>query len=689
MSTPRPEAQPASIALVVGITIDSARVDRVDGLLADLCALSADPECAGLDVVLLPNGLCPGLQEVVERHRRLGLRCHPIAPHGEGRAPIGRNRTVLQAHVYALAKERPGSVGWIIDDDMRLDALVTRGGVPHRERALRLGDLINYRKQGIAVVLGPETDAPPVPAAGMVRVQLVDLHHNLRWLAGLAPDLPLPDRFLENLAFMRRCKDFHYDLARRNTDQLEAPFWLTPACPGETVREAFDRLADRLPRILAGEQIFRPIALDLARPPKPEGAVNRGGNTFVLDIEALRDFPNSVPEIGGREVRRSDMIWSLLNKHYGKRRIVRAPLALRHDRSGQPAQGLDLDHAASDFRGYALYSALLDHFEGPGDFDFALHRFKKYLRERLASFDMSFHRVRGLVKSIRLSLADGRAWWRGQPAAEAIRRFVDSLEAEYRPERLQEFHDLVFFREEEALRAYLDGLKTTLEFHRNSPEPISFEGDPRAENAKAQVERLCGPGSFRELGRGAEGVVLTDDRLVYKVIDYWKPRDPAEQRAFLRGLVGRWPDAASLYPILDVKEDGVHAVIVYPYEPARPYEGGHGPGLVRLLRECRRYGIACTNIHPQNLRVADTGLRFVDYGADIRPLDPEGWLHMCRRAWLTWRWHHRPDLKDLMRRALQDFDLPELDGFDRFLSAVSDTTAQEDLDDLIEEEVRA
>jgi hypothetical protein len=153
--------------------------------------------------------------------------------------------------------------------------------------------------------------------------------------------------------------------------------------------------------------------------------------------------------------------------------------------------------------------------------------------------------------------------------------------------------------------------------------------------------------------------------------------------------VGRWPDAKALYPILDWREDGVHAVLCYPFEPSTPYAGGHGPGFVRLLRECRRHGIVCRNLHPQNLIVTATGLRLVDYGVDIAPYSEVEWLHMCRRAWLSWRWNRRPDLKHLMMRALTNTALPELDGFERLLTALEDSRALDDLDNLIEEEAIA
>ena len=164
-------------------------------------------------------------------------------------------------------------------------------------------------------------------------------------------------------------------------------------------------------------------------------------------------------------------------------------------------------------------------------------------------------------------------------------------------------------------------------------------------------------------------MALTDGTHVYKVFDYWKTRD--RTLAFLRTFAGRSTDSRYLYPILALHESGHDAVLVYPYEPSEPYAGGNGPGLVELLAECRREGIACRNIHPDNLRVIDGRVRLIDYGSDIHPLKCEDeFTKMCQRAWLSYRWASHPDLKGTMRRALTDPGTAHLEGFERFHEAV-------------------
>ena len=88
--------------------------------------------------------------------------------------------------------------------------------------------------------------------------------------------------------------------------------------------------------------------------------MNRGPSTLAFDIQALRDFPNAVPTIGGSDTRRSDMVWSLLNRFVGGCKIVQAPLPVRQVRRAIPDAGPDFQTLAQDIRGYALYSSLHD-----------------------------------------------------------------------------------------------------------------------------------------------------------------------------------------------------------------------------------------------------------------------------------------------------------------------------------------
>ena len=722
----------APVHLIAGVIANPEQLEDVAGLLADLHKQVDDPDLSGLDVLILENGggraSDAALRRLVERHRNNGLRVHLVdraqhlehAEQGlvadggastEGRLPIAPARTVLQTYLYALAKGRPGAVVWIVDDDMRLTPLVAQNDGRLQRQPQRLAPLLRELRRRHAggeldVAIGTCTGAPPVPFAATVRAQLVDLVASLQWLAVLDPQTALPDRSLDNAALRANRRDYYYDLSRKETDRLETPFALIPVSPGESAERAFERLACTVVRMFAGEQVFRPLVTPPCIDPLApmDDGLQRGGNTFVFDVEALRLAPNPAPTIDGRPSRRSDMIWALLQRLHFGRRIATFPIALHHDRSSVPPGDLDVERTVDDVRGYALYSALADVpdvFTVSDDYHIALapgrvQRFMglvhKYVEERLAAFRLSFHRIRGLKDVLRRLVDEGDSWWReeryGQARAQ-LRSFCNRLDGCYELDVLSRIEAGARRLQPSQVGEFLKQLPGEVSAHRNllSKHPALAAGieQERTANAKAVASKLATPaGPLTVLGCGMEGVALTDGKQVFKVFDYWwKHSADISAPAHLRTLVGKWKDTRCLYPILDLQEEGHRAVLVYPYEPSQPYTGGHGPGLVELMAECWRNGVVCRNIHPDNLRVVDRRVRLIDYGSDIKPWDADEFLTMCQRAWLAYRWASHPNLKDIMRRALKDDGLPELEGFDRFHEAVRRVTGQHETRDVV------
>lgn len=379
-----PESRPAGkqLHLVVAAIVDAGRVERLRYLLDDLAELRSEPEIAGLDMLLLENGErrrspAATLADACERHRRQGLRIHIIGremilqahaagelfinlPEYDGGLGIAPARTTLQTYLYHFARKRPGCVAWIIDDDMRLDPLVDGPDGPARRRLPLAPQILAIRERGLNIAIGRYTGAAPLPALSTVRVQLVDLLWNLERLAAMDPDAILPEDADRNRANRANRRDYYYDLAHTETDRLETPFALEPAFPGETVRQALDRLVAQAERILAGEQVFRPLVLDPgefnAFP--MEGGLLRGGNTFVFEIEVLADVPNLSAEIAGRPVRRSDMLWTLVQGRDRGRRVGSVPTPLYHDRAELPIpEQLDFEAIVDDIRGYVAFNA--------------------------------------------------------------------------------------------------------------------------------------------------------------------------------------------------------------------------------------------------------------------------------------------------------------------------------------------
>ena len=627
-----------------------------------------------------------------------------------GRKSIAMSRTMLQHYLFMEAKPRQGSVVWILDDDAALEGLAYGpDGSIRAEDIDYVSSIKRLKETGACVVLGEVTGEPPLPFLSCIRTQLVDLCHNLQQLAALRPDAPYPDRGDENRLIRLNNRDYYYDLSRNETDHLESPFWYEASAKGMTVERVFDEMVSRLPSILSGSQVFRPLAqterTDIVS--DMVSSVNRGPTTLVFDLQTLREFPNAVPAIGGSDIRRSDMVWSLLNMFVGGCRIAKSPLPIRQvrqhrgtDANSGPesaAAAADFKTLAQDIRGYALYSALHDVFLSKAeerqrqggkpysrnhlDFDggevkSAARLYAKYVRERSRAYESSFIRVAGLVSALRPfydrgSAGDAPAWWLDSPersaSVAALRRFVESVESIHTQARLDDFKGSVSRIDTRPVERYLESLPDIVARHRsNTPLPK----DALRRSAEAYVHAEFGTGPLTCLGIGEEGVVLTDGRMAYKYFHYWKGRHRKREVAFLQRLVGKLSGYSTLLDVQEVRMQGDYLVAVYPYEAGTKYSGGRLDDLLTLLRECRQAGIVCRNVHPDNLIATPSGLKLIDFGADIAPYSGREFAQMCRRAFLTYRFHFRPDLKRLMTRALAEPDLPELAGFEQFMNAL-------------------
>ncbi|MBM4061229.1 MAG: glycosyltransferase family 2 protein, partial [Planctomycetes bacterium] len=199
--------------IVAGFVTDARVPAHVDGLLTDLQQLRTSPGVASLRVVIVENGPLPSegersLRELVQTHRERGLAVElmtierqrqdweqgllvDVPDPTRKRLPIAASRTVLNTYVARAAMERPRSVAWILDDDKRLSQWIDPGdGRVVERRSPDFAALCALRDAGWDVVIGPDTDAPPLPFAATLRVQLVDLAHTLAVFASLPWDSP-------------------------------------------------------------------------------------------------------------------------------------------------------------------------------------------------------------------------------------------------------------------------------------------------------------------------------------------------------------------------------------------------------------------------------------------------------------------------------------------------------------------
>lgn len=720
IATPPPVSSRRTLSLVCGFVTDATPREHVRNLLEDLLALKARPDISDLTVVIVENGPIPGggvrpLHDMAAESRVLGLDIDLITIEQQRqewtagrlidtpdptrrRMPIAASRTVLNTFVAVAASRRPGSAAWILDDDKRLSIRIeSAAGVEYRPTP-DIGALIDLRGEGVDVVIGPDTDAAPLPFTATVRMQLIDLERLLAECEMASPGETWRDRHSQDLMARAALPDFHYDLSR-HTEHLETPLSPRPPTRCSTLLDAMESLAAKVDRLTAGEAITRPLSLDphaLAAEAAID-CVQRGGSTIFFHPEHLLEFPQTIARLRDRFVRRSDMLTATLMRDLSHLRSVKhASAGVRHDRSYTDRCRLEDETLWEDVLGYALHRAtdeLLqrrspDRRRGPllawsmEELDQADRLVRKYVEERLAAFTLSAWRIAGLVTTIRSAaqrLLNNHAGWSLGTACTALSRIteeMDRLAHEFKPCSVLAFAKRIRMSiSSDDVRdtfASMDGLINEYRATRIAQFPgEDARMQAREQRARQLLFHTFNVHDLQLLGAGGEGVVFTDGHRVFKVLDLLKRRPGHDTVALLQALCDRLTTPNHLYRLEQV---GVHdgtPVVVYPFEESLPYTGGHGTDLLGLLRECRDYGVVFRNMHPRNLRVTATGLKLIDYGSDFRPFSEEGFRAMAERAWLTWRWAHRPDLDQVMRRALHEKNLPELDGFARFWKALT------------------
>jgi broad specificity phosphatase PhoE len=708
-----------TLDLVVGFVTDALVPPHVRGLLDDLMRLQAQPGIRLSKVVIVENGPLPDgarpLHELASSYSAGGLPIDLVTIERQRedwergalldvpdmtrkRLPIAATRTILNTYVARTALAVPGAAAWILDDDKRLSIRVDRGDGTFIERLTPdVSTLLQLRQQHVDVVIGPDTDAAPLPFVATLRTQLVDLDMLLGTLAQLDPHSSWPDRRGEVAAERDALRDSYYDLSRA-TEHLETPLLPHPVDSADAT-SVLMWAGKKVARLLAGEPVSRPLVVHARDLPLAAAvdSVQRGGSAIFFNPAHLLLYPQALARIGDQFVRRSDMLVSQLMRDQAGMRLVMHPcVGVRHDRSSTGRATLASETLLQDVLGYALYRAENELMQGrtaeerespllawnDTELRLGVRLVRKYCDERLAALTWNAWRIYGLAGAIRSAarrLAGSHPAWatdEARAALHAIASEMDRLRSEFRPSAVAEFAERVRRSgTDAAVRAAFVSMDGFIAEYRATHTGVAIESpafqEAREARARQVLRRALGKSPLRLLGMGGEGVVFTDEHRVFKVLDLLKPRVNHDTEATLRALAGKALPLKRVYRPELVIVDG-QLVVCYPFEPSEPYTGGHGPELIELLRELKALGVVCRNVHPKNLRVTCRGLRLIDYGADIRPLSEAGYRSMAERAWLSWRWPRRHDLDSLMRRALQEKNLPELDGFERFWRALCD-----------------
>ncbi|MRT94656.1 glycosyltransferase family A protein [Ancylomarina sp. 16SWW S1-10-2] len=316
---------------------------------------------------------------------------------------IAQARTILQKYVGQAMKLSPDCpIVWILDEDMQIT----------EETICGIQELPQLKKSGVDIAIGKYEFSSPNPPVNGIRVQLVDFLYNLNWFLNQKSSETLPDLSDENNELINKYTDYYYDLSRKHFGHLEHPFWYKPKSDKETVSDSIEHLCKDAIKIFGGTPLTRPL-LNLDTRSIVDSAtdsVNRGGITFIFNPEALDATPNLNMEINGTDIRRSDMVWSVINRYYRKMNVKAVNIPIWHaGKESECFANLDIYKIREEILGSCLYAGLTDFLKlnpehslkfTDDELVVVYKNFKKHLEHRMVLLKHSFYRVRGISKSI-------------------------------------------------------------------------------------------------------------------------------------------------------------------------------------------------------------------------------------------------------------------------------------------------
>lgn len=414
---PAPKHSP--FALVIGVITSEPNV--LLPLLISLTRLTIHKSISSLSILVLDNhSQTSALKQTLSQARESGLTINLISPEQyqqdtksglfgseislqqtNQQMSIATARTLIQRYLGISLVNTPGAIGWLLDDDMRIDKRADE----------YLPWLPEFRLNKVDVLLGAYEGSSPNPPLNGLRVQLLDLLHNLKWLENLSDTAALPDRSNENKTIREQYPDYYYDLSRKHYSHLETPLWIEPSYPLETVAEAKSRLVAGALGILNGDPLTRGIVATSPKNPlfTAQDSVNRGGCTFILNYKSLEQTPNSIPKVQGREARRSDMIWSITNKHYRGMCIKAVSFPILHVGRIHDIPTIKTEKVQGEIAGSALYAGLTEFLKSNPEHQLNFTNYEaqkitqsamEHMDIRLRALKHSFYRIAGLCESL-------------------------------------------------------------------------------------------------------------------------------------------------------------------------------------------------------------------------------------------------------------------------------------------------
>jgi len=246
-------------------------------------------------------------------------RLGPWYKKAQNRQGVSWGRCVLHRAAAAFS---PTDAKWILDDDIIFEANTLQSCNE---------SFISMMTQGLAVGIGAIVGDAPIPAAYMLRTQVIDFYYRGFLKEKIENNLhPIAPPF----------HDMHHDLSTSRSDHLEFPLGVHAACGVFSFDDA----------VLFGRSVTRPTHCEWRQQVHLRP---RGGNTLVLGNEPLLQVSNMAPNLGGIMSRRGDTLWALRFKQKWPTKIGNVDLALTQSRRDWFALG-NADEVRGDIIGSML-----------------------------------------------------------------------------------------------------------------------------------------------------------------------------------------------------------------------------------------------------------------------------------------------------------------------------------------------
>lgn len=704
------------IHIVIGVII--SQLEYLDALVSDMVRLKKNGVSISSLVISDNAGLDSNIiQEDKKELARNGIQLYVISADeaniSAGRGDLGSyycneknrkgiafGRTVLHRYTYLECLKYSDPVAWIIDDDVSIHNFywgTLDNEIP--ENAI-MGQIGQWKKNGISIVVGKVGGDPPIPIMSTVRTQLLDFYFYLNsYIKGNSMS-NREMKFMEYNDISKTIPAYFYDFPDTFFGHLETPAW---KYPGYTSSDQLYRNAKMILRKAVSRPAYYPVngnetGETYYSPNGKDFGPVRGGNTIILDIDCMRDFTNSSPRSGNVPYRRGDTLWVVLNKRLGPRRplqkariVISSPFMLVQDRRNDESSEQMREKLVSDALGSAFvrsmdaflqecnrkipqrqdYYQFLE-FSGP-DIEKIISTMQLHIDKRVRQILLNLWRIKGLIISIRSLIKQMGCALSNDPFQTdkiyIINDMCTRIEKLFSETEMDKIIYQIKNFSREDVTDYLQSLSSSCRLFSDSL-PIRYSEKNNIQ-VKSTIIETFNSGNLQHIGTGKEGIVFSDGQFVYKYFHYGKfAMDNRELKFLSSNLSGkRFKGIANL---CNVSTAGGFLIFKGEYVNGKPYHGGKVRQLASLLRECKSNGIVIKNIAPKNL--VDTGreVKFVDLGRDLESYTPDGFKKMCMRAYLSFRWYFRPDIHELLHRTNLSSDMPELFGFQYFLDLMQE-----------------